>query len=143
MKAAIYILQTGQITKVVTMPEDVCAAQCREGQAWIAVADASDATHYIESGEVVSMPTRPSNNHVFDYTTKQWIDPRTNETQWVVVRTQRDKLLADSDWTQMPDVLLSNKTEWASYRQELRDITTQSDPFHIPWPEVPGSQLSP
>lgn len=143
MKAAIYIQQTGQITKVVTMPEDVCATQCREGQAWIAVADATDATHYVESGEVVSKPTRPSNNHVFDYTTKQWIDPRTSEAQWTFIRAERSKLLLACDWTQLSDVPGSRQSLWTSYRQALRDITTQSDPFHISWPEAPGPQPSP
>ena len=40
-------------------------------------------------------------------------------------RTTRDKLLADSDWTQMNDSPLTNeaKTAWATYRQELRDIS--------------------
>ena len=40
-------------------------------------------------------------------------------------RTTRDKLLADSDWTQMNDSPLTNeaKTAWATYRQELRDLT--------------------
>ena len=40
-------------------------------------------------------------------------------------RTTRNKLLADSDWTQMNDSPLSNedKTAWATYRQGLRDVT--------------------
>ena len=40
-------------------------------------------------------------------------------------RTTRNKLLADSDWTQMNDSPLSNedKTAWATYRQELRDLS--------------------
>lgn len=29
--------------------------------------------------------------------------------------------------------------QWASYRQALRDITTQSDPFNIQWPVPPGA----
>lgn len=40
-------------------------------------------------------------------------------------RTKRNKLLADSDWTQMNDSPLTNevKTQWAVYRSELRGIT--------------------
>jgi len=37
----------------------------------------------------------------------------------------------------MPDVEISTKAAWATYRQELRDITTQSDPFNIIWPSKP------
>jgi len=35
----------------------------------------------------------------------------------------RDSLLNESDWTQMPDSPLTDakKTEWATYRQSLRD----------------------
>ena len=40
-------------------------------------------------------------------------------------RTTRNKLLADSDWTQVNDSPLSNelKTAWATYRQELRGLS--------------------
>lgn len=40
------------------------------------------------------------------------------------LRNQRDQLLAQSDWTQMSDSPLTNeqKTAWASYRQELRNL---------------------
>lgn len=137
MKAAIYIAQTGQITKVVTMPEDLCAAQCKDGQAWLSVTDVSDATHYIADGQAVAKGTPPSEFHTFDYTTKQWIDPRTAETQWAVVRAQRNKLLTACDWTQLPDVPGSTQSAWSSYRQELRDITQQIDPFAITWPVPP------
>ena len=40
-------------------------------------------------------------------------------------RKIRNDLLTDSDWTQMNDSPLTNeaKTAWATYRQELRDIS--------------------
>ncbi len=40
-------------------------------------------------------------------------------------RAIRNKLLADTDWTQMNDSPLANdvKTQWATYRQELRDMS--------------------
>ena len=43
------------------------------------------------------------------------------------LRTQRNVLLAESDWTQMSDSPLtdSKKTEWATYRQTLRDLPAQ------------------
>jgi hypothetical protein len=51
---------------------------------------------------------------------------------------KRQSLLASSDWTQMPDVELSTKTQWATYRQELRDITDQPGyPSSIVWPTPP------
>ena len=48
-------------------------------------------------------------------------------------RTTRNKLLADSDWTQINDSPLSNevKTAWATYRQELRGISDLDE-----WPNL-------
>jgi hypothetical protein len=61
------------------------------------------------------------------------------EAQWAVVRTERNKLIANTDWTQLPDAPLTDAkaANWGSYRQALRDITTQSDPFNIEWPVPP------
>lgn len=58
-------------------------------------------------------------------------------TQWQVVRNQRNQMLKDSDWTQVADAPV-DKTAWATYRQALRDITTQPDPFNISWPDQNG-----
>jgi hypothetical protein len=55
--------------------------------------------------------------------------------QWNVVRAERNKLLADCDWTQLPDVS-ADAAAWIVYRQALRDITTQANPFAIVWPEA-------
>ena len=84
------------------------------------------------------LPPSPSQHHVFDYTMKQWIDPRTPETEWPLVRVERDRRLLASDWTQLPDVPLATKEAWAVYRQALRDITLQPDQFNIVWPVAPG-----
>lgn len=92
---------------------------------------------YCEAGEFKRKPNKPSPHHVFDYTTKQWIDPRTPETEWPLVRAERDRRLLASDWTQLPDVPLATKEAWATYRQALRDITEQADPFNIVWPTLP------
>lgn len=64
---------------------------------------------------------------------------RRNNDQWAIIRADRNKRLAESDWTQVDDAPLSNveKAAWATYRQALRDITLQPDPFNIVWPEKP------
>ena len=38
------------------------------------------------------------------------------------VREIRDRLLAESDWTQSRDVVLLNDITWKRYRQDLRDL---------------------
>ena len=45
------------------------------------------------------------------------------------VRDQRNRLLAESDWTQMADSPLTDeeKSAWATYRQALRDITSHAN----------------
>jgi hypothetical protein len=58
------------------------------------------------------------------------------DDQWVVIRNQRNYLLFESDWTQLSDSP-TDKTAWATYRQALRDITQQSDPFNLIWPQKP------
>ena len=49
-------------------------------------------------------------------------------------RSERDELLKDSDWTQLADkggLADSKVTEWATYRQSLRDLPTASG-----WPHT-------
>jgi hypothetical protein len=53
------------------------------------------------------------------------------------VRTKRNKLLAESDWTQVADAPV-DKAAWATYRQALRDITEQDGfPKEVNWPIEP------
>lgn len=58
--------------------------------------------------------------------------------RWGKVRAQRNIMLSDCDWTQLSDAPGESKTEWANYRQALRDITTQDDPYNVTWPTKPG-----
>jgi hypothetical protein len=53
------------------------------------------------------------------------------------VRKSRGDKLADCDWTQVADSPV-DKAVWATYRQALRDITTQSGfPWTVTWPDAP------
>jgi len=68
------------------------------------------------------------------------VEPKTEQelkerirNEWTAIRQQRNRLLSESDWTQLADSP-ADKDKWAVYRQELRDITTQEDPFSIVWP---------
>ena len=54
------------------------------------------------------------------------------------VRAERDRLLAASDWTQLPDVPEAIRAVWAAYRQALRDIPQQEGfPHSVVWPSKP------
>lgn len=72
---------------------------------------------------------------------QQWlVRPATaDETnaQAAQVRAQRNQLLADCDWTQLPDAPVDAQA-WATYRQELRDISAQAGfPWEVVWPTPP------
>lgn len=57
-----------------------------------------------------------------------------------VAREQRNRFLAESDWTQLADYTSANKSSWMTYRKALRDITKQTDfPESIAWPTAPGA----
>ena len=64
-------------------------------------------------------------------------DQRQLEQEAEEVRTQRDALLAASDWTQVSDAPVDHQA-WADYRQALRDLPQQAGfPTEITWPQKP------
>jgi hypothetical protein len=67
-----------------------------------------------------------------------------NSVLYANLRSTRDKLLLDSDWTQVGDLVSSGAmtsdklTEWKTYRQSLRDLPANtSDPSNVTWPTKP------
>jgi hypothetical protein len=68
-----------------------------------------------------------------------------DEIKRTEVREIRNVKLAATDWR----VARANETgvplaqEWIDYRQALRDVTEQSDPWNIEWPEEPGNPWVP
>ena len=78
---------------------------------------------------------KPTEEEIFQYSAE--VDVL---VQWDNIRVQRNGLLTQTDWTQLPDSPFSTekKTEWATYRQQLRDITKQSvNPEQVVWPSQP------
>ena len=64
-------------------------------------------------------------------------DPIATAAQAQSVRAQRNALLSACDWTQLDDAPVDRAT-WASYRQELRDLTKQTGfPWSVAWPVAP------
>ena len=59
---------------------------------------------------------------------------------WIGVRGKRNLLLAQTDWTQLPDAPLTEeqKQSWADYRQQLRDLPqTFENAKDVIYPEEP------
>lgn len=53
------------------------------------------------------------------------------------VRADRDRRLAETDWTQVADAPVE-QAAWATYRQALRDVPGQAGfPWDITWPSKP------
>jgi hypothetical protein len=53
------------------------------------------------------------------------------------IRAERNRLLSESDWTQVLDAPV-DQDAWATYRQALRDITSQEGfPHSVVWPTKP------
>jgi len=59
------------------------------------------------------------------------------ESEALQVRRERNDLLTACDWTQVADAPV-DKAAWATYRQALRDVTSQTGfPWEVTWPTKP------
>jgi hypothetical protein len=61
------------------------------------------------------------------------------QAKWLEIREHRNTLLSECDWTQFQDspITGSKLTEWQTYRQSLRDLTNNDNPFTLEWPAQP------
>ena len=65
------------------------------------------------------------------------------ESRLNLIRIKRNRLLAQTDWTQILDNALTQtqRTAWQAYRQALRDLPVQinfDNQTYPPWPPLPG-----
>jgi Phage tail assembly chaperone protein len=61
-----------------------------------------------------------------------------DRNQLSALRSQRDALLFATDWSQLSDVSDAVKAKYATYRQQLRDITSVAGfPDNFEWPTKP------
>ena len=106
MDISIYLKSTGQIvsTRNINQVSDIAHLEDKYG--------------YVE-GEYPTIHKRFDGSNVVDYA-----PPYISGTNTIVVRGERSKRLAMSDWTQAVDSPLtdSKKAEWVTYRQALRDL---------------------
>jgi hypothetical protein len=68
-------------------------------------------------------------------------DSEFTQKAWDQLRGQRNGLLLAFDYTQLPDAPLtaSGVADWATYRQELRDLPANtSEPRTPTWPTQPA-----
>ena len=80
-----------------------------------------------------------------EFDARQVTPPTAFEQSMIDLRQDRNKLLLECDWTDLPNAVLSDekKTEWQTYRTNLRDITngltTVEDVNSVTWPTKPGA----
>ena len=97
------------------------------------VEDVRAAGLVLMSGQLVDISTRPS--EFCEFVGGTWT------VNMQAVRARRDRLLAESDWTDTLSAKARLGAElyqgWQDYRQALRDVTLQPDPLNIVWPVAP------
>ena len=73
----------------------------------------------------ISSDTKPTESEIDAEVTRL-----TNAEPMRLLRVERDRLLATTDWVVLTDSPLSTskKTEWKTYRQSLRDLPASSSP---------------
>jgi hypothetical protein len=66
-------------------------------------------------------------------------DPVPLPLTWDDIRKIRNKLLSDTDWSQLSDVPAETTAKYIPYRTELRNIPeTFSTPNKVVWPDLPA-----
>lgn len=96
----------------------------------------NDHTKNITEGTPVLIEGKYYQNWIQTDVSEAEIEQRVSD-KWIEIRDIRNQLLLECDWTQLNDIPTETKNLWSNYRQELRDVTNQSNPFNINWPTKP------
>ena len=132
MNYAIYDKDTAEILLSGSCDQSGAEAKVKEGQQLFDLGNFTGLSplHRIIDGELVLLPS------VLD------VERLALES---ALRLKRDGMLAASDWTQFPDVVMTDEKRraWQVYRQALRDIVNDSldgltATTNIIWPAPPG-----
>lgn len=90
----VIVSKHGKIIKSISAPAEVVDLNTPDG--CIALPDPPNLNMYFNGSAWVDLPASPSPNHIFDYTVKQWIDPRTIDEikaqKWAEIKSGRDSL---------------------------------------------------
>jgi hypothetical protein len=108
--------------------------------------DANTQQFDLKTQQVVAyQPPAPPSDEMhaaeWDETLQKWIMRPTVRGQWAIVRKERDRLMLLSDWAASKAFECKEDVPpcWLGYRQALRDVTKQPDPFCIEWPVLPNA----
>ena len=82
---------------------------------------------------------------------QDFVDNDISAEPFRLLRIERNKLIAETDWTQLKDIDLDiiRERNWKNYRQALRDLPANSNPklsedgtldkSSVTWPDKPSS----
>jgi hypothetical protein len=88
---------------------------------------------------VEQTPIQSGSVYVQTYSVEDVDSDEVNEGRWEYIRGKRDELLLETDWVVLPHSPITGSVleEWIQYRQDLRNLTNQENPFEIIWPTKP------
>ena len=107
---------------------------------------AGDGIQDTETGAFI--PMDEANRHYQEYlawdgtTDPEFTQEELDTQQWASVRSERDALLAATDFFMTYDYYNNEltgqeQTDLATYRTQLRDLPVDADPYDITWPTKP------
>ena len=97
---------------------------------WTALGDVYSGIEWLDSGQTKPTETEINNK----------ISELNSAEAMRLLREERNVLLSETDWVTVRsiDTGVAISNDWKTYRQALRDVPTQSDPFNISWPTEPS-----
>lgn len=119
-------------------PAEHLAVNVPKGCLWVVGAQMGD---WWSDGQWNCRPEPVSPHAKWCWALLQWQLDETEAQQhaWQEVRSERNQRLQATDWrvVRAAEQGLELHPQWQSYRQALRDVTSQPDPQNIHWPEIP------
>ena len=111
-----------------------------------------ESTYLSKCQEIVGVTT-DTNESILSTPSKNWTTFKTKYDEIMStfpmseLRIERNRRLAETDWSQSPDVPSTTKDKWLTYRQALRDLPASANPTldedgyldhsSITWPTEP------
>lgn len=124
IRAVIYEVSSGNIRSCFKGAERNLSLNVPEGHDYI-ISEEDVENKIVVDGVLTSLPS-------------EVIEQKEISRSWHNLRKERNYLLSECDWTQVPDAPVDSAA-WAVYRQQLRDLPANTtDPRNVVWPEPPS-----
>lgn len=147
MKITVFDKESGQILRLISTHVGNANLQISENEDWIE-GHYSDGLFYIENYTPVQIGNKPSLHHTFNYTTKQWEDPRTLDERkaqaWERIKAAREQeefgVFAWGGGTFDCDQISQQRIQGAAQLASLAMVAGQ--PFSIDWTMADNSTMT-